>query len=95
MPNTSITTIPLLQHPHTSSLQLHPHTHHSVTPGFVDKPRWSDGAAGQWRDKRDHRTPPKTRVKGVGRQQQEEREKLSVNCYENIRDVFSDVIGCS
>ena len=27
--------------------QLHPHTHHIVTPGFVDRPRWSDGAAGQ------------------------------------------------
>ena len=47
---TSITTIPHLQHPHTrhtSSLQLHPHTHHAVIPGFVDRPRWSDGAAGQ------------------------------------------------
>ena len=32
---------------HTSSLQLHPHTHHVVTPVFVDRPRWSDGAAGQ------------------------------------------------
>ena len=28
-------------------LQLHPHTNHTVTPGFVDIPRWSDGAAGQ------------------------------------------------
>ena len=37
-----------LQHPHTPSLQLHPHTHHTVTHGFVDRPRWSDGAAGQW-----------------------------------------------
>ena len=36
---TFITTIPPLQHPHTSSLQLHPHTHHTVTPGFVDRPR--------------------------------------------------------
>ena len=32
---------------HTSSLQLHPHTHHIVTPGFVDSPRRSDCTAGQ------------------------------------------------
>ena len=32
---------------HTSSLQLHPHTHHIVTPGFVDRPRRSDCTAGQ------------------------------------------------
>ena len=32
---------------HTPSLQLHPHMHHTVTSGFVDRPRWSDGAAGQ------------------------------------------------
>ena len=32
---------------HTSSLQLHQHTHHIVTPGFVDRRRWSDGTAGQ------------------------------------------------
>ena len=32
---------------HTPSLQLHLYTHHIVTPGFVDIPRWSDGAAGQ------------------------------------------------
>ena len=32
---------------HTSSLQLHPYTHHFVTPGFVDRPRRSDGTAGQ------------------------------------------------
>ena len=49
---TSITTMPRMQHPHTRhtpSLQLHPHTHHtvSVTPGFVDIPRWIDGAVGQ------------------------------------------------
>ena len=47
---TSITTMTPLQHPHTrhtSSLQLHPHTHHIVTPGFEDRPRWSDRAAGQ------------------------------------------------
>ena len=32
---------------HTLSLQLLPHMHHIVTPGFVDGRRWSDGAAGQ------------------------------------------------
>ena len=31
----------------TSSLQLHPHTHHIVTPGFADIPRRSDCTAGQ------------------------------------------------
>ena len=31
---------------HKTALQLHPHTHHTVTPGFVDRPRWSDGVAG-------------------------------------------------
>ena len=38
-----------LQHshiPHTSSLRLHPHTHHIVTPGFVDRPRRSDCTVG-------------------------------------------------
>ena len=42
---TSITTMPPLQHPHTRhtpSLQFPPHTHHTV----MDRPRWSDGAAG-------------------------------------------------
>ena len=32
---------------HTLSLQLYPHTHHIVTPGFVDRPRRSDCTAGQ------------------------------------------------
>ena len=32
---------------HTSSLQLHPHSHHFVTPGFVGRPRRSDCPAGQ------------------------------------------------
>ena len=31
----------------TSSLQLHPHTRHIVTSGFVDRPRWSYCTAGQ------------------------------------------------
>ena len=47
---TSITTLPPLHHPHTRhtpSLQLQPHTYHTVTPGFVDRPSWSDGVAGQ------------------------------------------------
>ena len=47
---TYITTMPPLQHSHTrytSSLQLLPHTHHIVTPGFVDRPRRSDRTAGQ------------------------------------------------
>ena len=32
---------------HTSSLQFHPHTHHIVTLGFVDRPRRGDCTAGQ------------------------------------------------
>ena len=36
-----------LRNTHTPSLQLHPHMHHTVTPGFVDRPHWSDGAAGK------------------------------------------------
>ena len=32
---------------HIPFLQLHSHTHHIVTPGFVDRPHWSDGVAGQ------------------------------------------------
>ena len=77
--NTSITTMPPLQHPHTrhtSSLQLHPHTHHIVTPGFVDRPRRSDCTAGQmdgeagWRTTSGNiRLPSLARVMGVGRQQ--------------------------
>ena len=78
---TSITTIPLLQHPHTRhtpSLQLHPHTHHTVTPGFVDRPCWSDGAAGQmeryagWLTKSGLIGPPTPTNKdyGVGRHTQ-------------------------
>ena len=31
----------------THHLQLHPHTHHVVTPGFVDRPRRNNGTAGQ------------------------------------------------
>ena len=78
--NTSITTMPPLQHQHTrhtSSLQLHPHTHHIVTPGFVDGPRRSDctagqmdGEAGWWTTCGNIGLPPLARVMGVGRQQQ-------------------------
>ena len=28
------------------SLPLYPHTHHIVTPKFVDRPRWSDCTSG-------------------------------------------------
>ena len=31
---------------HTSSIHLHPHTHHVVTHGYVDKPCRNDGTAG-------------------------------------------------
>ena len=78
--NTSITTMPPLRHQHTrhtSSLQLHPHTHHIVTPGFVDRPRRSDcaagrmdGEAGWWTTCGNIGLPPLARVMGVGRQQQ-------------------------
>ena len=61
---------------HTSSLQLHPHTHHIVTPGFVDRPRRSDctagqmdGKAGWWITSGNIGLPPLARVMGVGRQQ--------------------------
>ena len=61
---------------HTSSLQLHPHTHHIVAPGFVDRPRRSectagqmDGEAGWWTTSGNIGLPPLARVMGVGRQQ--------------------------
>ena len=54
-----------------SIFQLHPHTHHTVTPGFVDRPCWSDGAAGQmeiytgwWTKSGMIGLPPQTMVKG-------------------------------
>ena len=59
-----------------TSLQLHPHTHHVVTPGLVDRPRWSDGTAGQmdgeagwWTSSGKIGLPPLA-INGVGRQQQ-------------------------
>ena len=61
---------------HTSSLQLHPHTHHIVTPGLVDRPRWSDCTAGQmdgeaawWATNGKIGLPQLASVMGVGRQQ--------------------------
>ena len=64
---------------HTSSLQLHPHTHHIVTPGFVDRPRQSDCTTGQMDGEDGWRTtsgniglPPLARLMGVGRQQQQQ-----------------------
>ena len=73
----------------TSSHQLHPHTHHIVTPGFVDRPRRSDctagqmnGEAGWWTTSGNIELPPLARVMGVGRQQQVDiilsRQKMSV-----------------
>ena len=63
-------------HGHTSSLQLLPHTHHIVTPGFVDRPRRSDCTAGQMDGEASWCTtcgniglPPLARVMGVGRHQ--------------------------
>ena len=53
------------------------HTHHIVTPGFVDRPRRSDctagqmdGEAGWWTTSGNIGLPPLARVMGVGRQQQ-------------------------
>ena len=64
-------------HTRHTSLQLHPHMHHIVTPGFVDKPRRSDctagqmdGEAGWWTTSGNIGLPPLARVMGVGRQQQ-------------------------
>ena len=54
--------------PHTSSLQHHPHTHHVVTPGFVDIPR---GVTSLLSDGRRSWLVDLDRVKGVGRQQQQ------------------------
>ena len=50
---------------HTSSLQLHPHTHHIRTAGQMD------GEAGWWTTSGNIRLPPLARAMGVGRQQQE------------------------
>ena len=62
---------------HIHHLQLHPHMHHIVTPGFVDRPRRSDCTAGQmdgdagwWATSGNIGQPTLARVMGVGRQQQ-------------------------
>ena len=64
-------------HTHDTSLQLHPHMHHIVTPGFVDIPRRYDCTAGHmgreagwWTTSGRIGLPPLARVIGVGRQQQ-------------------------
>ena len=61
--------MPPLQH--TPSLQLHIHTHHTVTTGFVDRRHRSDDAAGQMERYTGWWTKivmiGQTRVKGVGR----------------------------
>ena len=58
--------------------KLHPHTHHIVTPGFVDIPRRSDctsgqmdGEAGWWTTCGNIELPLLARVMGMGRQQQQ------------------------
>ena len=78
----------------TSSLQLHPHTHYIVAPGFVDRPRRSDctagqmdGEAGWWTTSGNIGLPPLARVMGVGRQQQHGLCSLS-NVY--IADLDTD-----
>ena len=57
---------------------MHPHTHHIVAPGFVDRPRRSDctagqmdGEAGWWTTSGNIGLPPLARAMGVGRQQQQ------------------------
>ena len=58
---------PIASSTSTSSLQLH----HIVTPGFVDRPRWSDCTAGQMDGEAGGNIglPLLARVMGVGRQQ--------------------------
>ena len=64
---------------HTSSLQLQPHTHHLVTPEFMNRPRRSyctasqiDSEAGWWTTSEKIRLTPLAMAKGMGRQQQQE-----------------------
>ena len=57
---------------HTSSLQLHPHTHHIVAPGFEVRPRRSYCTAGQMDGEAGWRTTSgNIGLLGVGRQQHE------------------------
>ena len=80
-------------HIHTYIIfKLHPHTHHIVTPGYVDRPRRSDGTSGQMDGEAGWCNtsgmiglPPLARVKGVGRQQQHvrliaAREEINNKC---------------
>ena len=60
------------------TISMHPHTHHIVAPGFVDRPRRSDctagqmdGEAGWWTTSGNIGLPPLARAMGVGRQQQQ------------------------
>ena len=48
------------QTPSHISSKLHPHAHHVVTHGFMDKPRRSDSTTTRWtaNQKREDRTPP-------------------------------------
>ena len=59
----------------THHLQLHSHTHHIVTPGFVHRHHRSDctvgqmyGEAGWWTTRRNIGLLPLARIIGVGRQ---------------------------
>ena len=63
---------------HIISSKLHPHTHHIVTPVFMDISRRSDGTAGWWTlSGKIGLPPPLARVKGVGRQQQGRKNESS------------------
>ena len=92
---------------HTSSLQLHPHTHHIVIPGFVDRPRRSDytagqmdGEAGWWTTIENIGLPPLARVMGVGRQQQFMRipicfvDKCQSQGFSIARDILKEIYNC-
>ena len=79
--------MPPLQHTHTRHtpfLQLHAHTHHT---GFVDRRRWSDGAAGMmeryagwWTKSGMIGLPPQKKVKGVGRHNMTQRNGEGMLC---------------
>ena len=79
---------------HTTSLQLHPHTHHIVTPGFVDRTRRSvctagqiDGEAGWWTTSGKIRLHPLAMVMVVGRQQHgtNDNDCQENDCQENVQ----------
>ena len=84
--------MPPLQHQHTrhtSSLQLHPHTHDIVTPGFVGGSCRSDCTAGHvdveagwWTTSGKIGLPTLARFMGVGRQQQQQDPSFSINYHE-------------